>query len=65
MTKAGLGADPQDVVWNELFHGNLDAKPKEKFVPPRPNGPRILTKLQYSLMLSIIARYDTLNSFYR
>ncbi|KAI0459074.1 hypothetical protein F5B21DRAFT_499702 [Xylaria acuta] len=35
MTKAGLGADPQDVIWNEVFHGNLDAKPKEKFVPPK------------------------------
>ncbi|KAI0438224.1 hypothetical protein F4803DRAFT_555244 [Xylaria telfairii] len=35
MTKAGLGADAQDFVWNEVFHGNLDAKPKEKFIPPK------------------------------
>ncbi|KAI0483497.1 hypothetical protein F4859DRAFT_528882 [Xylaria cf. heliscus] len=36
MTRAGLGADPQDVVWNKVFHGNLDAQPKEKFVSPKP-----------------------------
>jgi hypothetical protein len=30
--KAGLGADPQDVIWKEVFHGNVNAKPKEKFV---------------------------------
>ncbi|RYC64119.1 hypothetical protein CHU98_g2089 [Xylaria longipes] len=35
MKKAGLGADPQDAVWNKVFHGNLDVKPKEKFVPPK------------------------------
>ncbi|KAK5626301.1 hypothetical protein RRF57_002016 [Xylaria bambusicola] len=34
-TKAGLGADPQDAVWKEVFHGNLDAKAKEKFIPPK------------------------------
>lgn len=35
IAKAGLGADPQDVVWNEVFHGNLEAKPKEGFVLPK------------------------------
>ncbi|KAI0904984.1 hypothetical protein F4823DRAFT_612941 [Ustulina deusta] len=33
--KAGIGADPQDIIWNEIFHGNLDAKPKEKFSKPK------------------------------
>ncbi|KAI1345841.1 hypothetical protein F5Y01DRAFT_320379 [Xylaria sp. FL0043] len=33
--KAGLGADPQDAVWNEVFHGNLDARRKEKFSRPK------------------------------
>ncbi|KAI0425900.1 hypothetical protein F5Y09DRAFT_346218 [Xylaria sp. FL1042] len=33
--KVGLGADPQDAVWNELFHGNLDAKRKDKFSRPK------------------------------
>ncbi|KAI0553981.1 hypothetical protein F4679DRAFT_580148 [Xylaria curta] len=34
-TKAGLGADPQDAIWNEVFHGNLNVRSKEKFVPPK------------------------------
>ncbi|KAI1310689.1 hypothetical protein F5Y03DRAFT_403063 [Xylaria venustula] len=33
--KAGLGADPQDAIWKEIFHGNIHAKPKEKFSPPK------------------------------
>ncbi|KAI0186630.1 hypothetical protein EV127DRAFT_410938 [Xylaria flabelliformis] len=50
-TKAGLGADPQDAVWNEVFHGNLNARPKEKFVPPKPKwseDPDKVTKLTSS-----------------
>ncbi|KAI0869589.1 hypothetical protein GGS24DRAFT_511757 [Hypoxylon argillaceum] len=35
IAKAGLGADPQDGLWNEVFHGNLDAKPKTQFLPPK------------------------------
>ncbi|KAI1119954.1 hypothetical protein F5Y10DRAFT_290543 [Nemania abortiva] len=35
MPKAGLGADLQDAVWNEVFHGNLDAKRKDKFFAPK------------------------------
>jgi hypothetical protein len=33
--KAGLGADPQDAIWNDIFHGNLEAKPAKKFIMPK------------------------------
>ncbi|KAI1369942.1 hypothetical protein F5Y08DRAFT_334293 [Xylaria arbuscula] len=33
--KSGLGADPQDAIWKEVFHGNLDAKPNDSFIPPK------------------------------
>ncbi|KAI1758224.1 hypothetical protein F4782DRAFT_524922 [Xylaria castorea] len=63
MTKAGLGADPQDVVWNEVFHGNLDVKPKNKFVPPKarwsehPEKVTIMTNSkQCRTMLQIVSR---------
>ncbi|TRX95569.1 hypothetical protein FHL15_003527 [Xylaria flabelliformis] len=61
--KAGLGADPQDAIWNEVFHGNLNAKPKEKFVPPKAKwseDPDKVTKLTSSsnchMTLQIVSR---------
>ncbi|KAI8635532.1 hypothetical protein F5Y19DRAFT_408247 [Xylariaceae sp. FL1651] len=33
--KAGLGADPQDAVWKDVFHGSLDTEPIHKFFPPK------------------------------
>ncbi|GAP89441.1 hypothetical protein SAMD00023353_4000810 [Rosellinia necatrix] len=35
MVKAGLGADPQDAIWNQVFHGNLDVEANKKFSPPK------------------------------
>ncbi|KAI0408364.1 hypothetical protein F4802DRAFT_594303 [Xylaria palmicola] len=33
--QAGLGADPQDAHWKDIFHGNLAVKPVGNFVPPK------------------------------
>ncbi|KAI0391757.1 hypothetical protein F5Y17DRAFT_439224 [Xylariaceae sp. FL0594] len=33
--KAGLGADPQDEIWKDIFQGNLHVKPTKTFVRPK------------------------------
>ncbi|KAI1811980.1 hypothetical protein GGS20DRAFT_587986 [Poronia punctata] len=70
--KAGLGADPDDAIWKEIFHGNLNAKPAKEFVEPKPTWsecPTKVTALRTStassapvFVLSLVALKSTLQS---
>ncbi|KAI1267975.1 hypothetical protein F5Y18DRAFT_377051 [Xylariaceae sp. FL1019] len=48
--KAGLGADPLDAIWKEIFHGNVDAKRRTRFVAPKEpwsgDTTRVLTMVE-------------------
>ncbi|KAI1118317.1 hypothetical protein F5Y14DRAFT_399990 [Nemania sp. NC0429] len=66
--KAGLGADPQDVIWNEVFHGNPDAAPKDEFVSPKktwsedPGKITVLASSAHSHKTLQILSFTTLKS---
>ncbi|KAI0514965.1 hypothetical protein F5B22DRAFT_609197 [Xylaria bambusicola] len=65
-TKAGLGADPQDAVWKEVFHGNVDAKAKEIFTPPKDrwsDDPSKVTTMTCSKSSHMAQDHDSVLTF--
>ncbi|KAJ2997450.1 hypothetical protein NUW58_g651 [Xylaria curta] len=68
VAKAGIGADPQDAVWNDIFQGNLEAKSSEKFISPKdtwsedPEKVTTLTSSENSRMKLRIVSFEALKA---